>query len=61
MSRDSQTAKAKEALEATREFLKKNYSLPIMEAHHDGHPMEACVRSLWDKVHDGLEELHAWN
>lgn len=40
-----------------REFLAQNYSLPIMEAHHDGHPIEPCAREAWDNLHEVIGQL----
>jgi hypothetical protein len=56
MSNDKpQTAKDK--LMKVREFLEHNYSLPLMEAHHDGHPMEPCAREAWDALHEAIQDI----
>ena len=38
-----------EALRATLEFIRSEYELPIMEGHHDGHPISRDARLVWDK------------
>ena len=43
-------------LHEMRDWILHEYSLPIMEAHHDGHPVESCARRIYDKICKAIEE-----
>lgn len=43
-------------LHEMRDWILHEYSLPIMEAHHDGHPIEHCARRIYDKICKAIEE-----
>ena len=43
-------------LHEMRDWILHEYSLPIMEAHHDGHPIEPCARRIYDKICKAIEE-----
>ena len=43
-------------LHEMRDWILHEYSLPVMEAHHDGHPIEHCARRIYDKICKAIEE-----
>lgn len=39
-----------DTLKSCAKYIEENHSISIMEAHHDGHPIQLELRKLWDEI-----------